>query len=43
LQSILASAHGKVLFAGEHLDSDWQGFMEGAVSTGEEAAKHLMH
>jgi monoamine oxidase len=43
LQSILASPHGKVLFAGEHLDSDWQGFMEGAVSTGEEAAKHLLH
>jgi hypothetical protein len=29
-----------VLFAGEHL-ADWQGFMEGAVVTGEEAAKAL--
>ena len=43
LQSVLAAPHGKVLFAGEHLDSDWQGFMEGAVSTGEEAARHLSH
>jgi len=27
-------------FAGEHL-ADWQGFMEGAVVTGEETAKAL--
>ena len=32
--------HGKVLFAGEHL-ADWQGFMEGAVVTGEAAAQAL--
>ena len=43
LQPALASPHGKVLFAGEHLDPDWQGFMEGAVNTGELAAKHLLH
>lgn len=43
LQNVLAASHGKVLFAGEHLDADWQGFMEGAVSTGEEAANHLLH
>jgi len=36
----LRRPHGKVLFAGEHL-ADWQGFMEGAVVTGEEAAKAL--
>lgn len=36
----LQKPHGKVLFAGEHL-ADWQGFMEGAVVTGEEAAKAL--
>jgi monoamine oxidase len=36
----LQRPHGKVLFAGEHL-ADWQGFMEGAVVTGEEAAKAL--
>ena len=37
---ILKRPHGKVLFAGEHL-ADWQGFMEGAVVTGEEAAHAL--
>jgi monoamine oxidase len=36
----LQRPHGKVLFAGEHL-ADWQGFMEGAVVTGEEAAHAL--
>jgi monoamine oxidase len=28
-------------FAGEHL-ADWQGFMEGAINTGEEAAAELV-
>ncbi len=37
---ILKQSHGKVLFAGEHL-ADWQGFMEGAVVTGEAAAEAL--
>jgi monoamine oxidase len=37
---ILQRPHGKVLFAGEHL-ADWQGFMEGAVVTGEAAAAVL--
>ena len=40
LRPILQRPHGKILFAGEHL-ADWQGFMEGAVVTGEEAAKPL--
>jgi monoamine oxidase len=40
LRPILQQPHGKVLFAGEHL-ADWQGFMEGAVVTGETAAKAL--
>jgi monoamine oxidase len=43
LQPALAVPHGKVLFAGEHLDVEWQGFMEGAVNTGEMAAGHLLH
>ena len=30
-----------IYFAGEHL-AEWQGFMEGAVVTGEEAAKEIM-
>jgi monoamine oxidase len=40
LKPILARPHGKVLFAGEHL-AEWQGFMEGAVVTGEAAAAAL--
>jgi len=41
IRPILARPHGKVLFAGEHL-ADWQGFMEGAIETGEAAAAHLI-
>jgi monoamine oxidase len=37
----LRKPHGKILFAGEHL-AEWQGFMEGAVVTGEEAANMLL-
>lgn len=37
----LSKPHGKVLFAGEHL-ADWQGFMEGAIETGESAAESLI-
>ncbi len=40
IRPILSRPHGKVLFAGEHL-ADWQGFMEGAVVTGEAAAESL--
>jgi len=41
IRPILQRPHGKVLFAGEHL-ADWQGFMEGAVETGEAAAERLV-
>jgi monoamine oxidase len=41
IRPILARPHGKVLFAGEHI-ADWQGFMEGAIETGEAAAQGLM-
>ncbi len=41
VRPILQKSHGKVLFAGEHL-ADWQGFMEGAVNTGEAAADALL-
>lgn len=41
LRPLLQRPHGKVLFAGEHL-ADWQGFMEGAVVTGQEAAETLI-
>lgn len=40
VRPILQRPHGRVLFAGEHL-ADWQGFMEGAVNTGEAAADAL--
>ncbi|MFT4113157.1 flavin monoamine oxidase family protein [Silvibacterium sp.] len=42
VRPLLAAPHGRVLFAGEHI-ADWQGFMEGAVTTGEAAAHHLLH
>lgn len=41
LRPLLQRPHLKVLFAGEHL-ADWQGFMEGAVATGQEAARALI-
>lgn len=41
IRPILQRPHGKVLFAGEHL-ADWQGFMEGAIETGETAAQNLI-
>ncbi len=41
VRPILQRPHGKVLFAGEHL-ADWQGFMEGAIETGEAAARSLI-
>jgi monoamine oxidase len=37
----LARPHGRIAFAGEHLSEPWQGFMEGAVETGEAAADGL--
>jgi monoamine oxidase len=41
IRPLLQRPHGKVLFAGEHL-ADWQGFMEGAIESGEAAAEHLI-
>ena len=41
IRPILARPHLKVLFAGEHI-ADWQGFMEGAIETGESAAASLI-
>jgi monoamine oxidase len=38
----LHRAHGKVLFAGEHLSIESQGFMNGAIETGTAAAKALL-
>ncbi len=41
LQPVLVKPHQRVFFAGEHI-AEWQGFMEGAVVTGEDAAKAVM-
>ena len=38
---VLKEKMKNIYFAGEHI-ADWQGFMEGAVNTGEEAAKEIM-
>ncbi len=40
VRPILQRPHDRVFFAGEHL-AEWQGFMEGAVNTGEAAADSL--
>lgn len=37
----LAQPHEKCYFAGEHL-ADWQGFMEGAIVSGEDAAQRVL-
>jgi len=41
LREAIARPFRNVLFTGEHL-ADWQGFMEGAIQTGEDAAKALI-
>lgn len=41
LRPVLAAPFMHTYFAGEHL-ADWQGFMEGAVNTGEEAADQII-
>jgi len=40
LMPILRRPFENVYFAGEHI-ADWQGFMEGAINTGEEAAEAI--
>jgi len=42
LREILSKPEGNIFFAGEHL-ADWQGFMEGAVNTGEDAADQILN
>jgi len=41
VRNALAQPFGRVFFAGEHI-ADWQGFMEGAVVTGKDAADDVM-
>ena len=40
-RKVLKRRFMNTFFAGEHL-ADWQGFMEGAVNTGEEAAENII-
>jgi monoamine oxidase len=37
----LSRAHGRILFAGEHTSENWQGFMNGAVESGQLAATSI--
>jgi monoamine oxidase len=41
VRDALATPYKRVFFAGEHI-ADWQGFMEGAVTTGKNAAKAVL-
>jgi monoamine oxidase len=41
VRETLNKNHGRVYFAGEHL-ADWQGFMEGAINSGEDAAEKIL-
>jgi len=41
IKDILAKPFKNILFAGEYL-GDWQGFMEGAIQTGQDATKILL-
>ena len=36
---LLSAPHGRMLFAGEHTSEHWQGFMNGAVESGQAAAR----
>lgn len=39
---LLREPAGRVLFAGEHTSAEWQGYMEGAVESGERAAIEVL-
>jgi monoamine oxidase len=41
IREIMAKPFRNISFAGEHL-AEWQGFMEGAIQTGEDAVKSLI-
>ena len=41
-RSLLSRRAGRVVFAGEHTSADWQGYMEGAVQSGADAARTLL-
>jgi monoamine oxidase len=41
-RTLLAKRAGRILFAGEHTSERWQGYMNGAVETGQRAAGELL-
>jgi monoamine oxidase len=41
-RSLLARPFGRVLFAGEHTSLAWQGFMNGAIESGQRAADEVL-
>jgi monoamine oxidase len=41
-RGLLSRRAGQVVFAGEHTSADWQGYMEGAVQSGFDAARRLL-
>jgi monoamine oxidase len=42
LRDWLARPHGRVLFAGEHTSVRWQGYMNGAIESGQRAAAEVI-
>jgi monoamine oxidase len=42
LRKALSQRAGRLVFAGEHTSSDWQGYMNGAVESGVRAARELL-
>jgi monoamine oxidase len=40
---LLARRAGRIVFAGEHTSERWQGYMNGAVESGQRAARELLH
>jgi monoamine oxidase len=41
-RALLSRRAGRIVFAGEHTSADWQGYMEGAVQSGFDAARKLL-
>ena len=41
LRHWLSRAAGRILFAGEHTSHQWQGYMNGAVESGQRAARDI--
>jgi monoamine oxidase len=41
-RSLLARRAGRIVFAGEHTSERWQGYMNGAIESGQRAARELL-